>query len=184
MMPTPRAPHPRQAMQSGHAVLRWSANFQSHNELLLFTMSCTRETVVQAPTVCLLPDNAHGSGCFDGDLKLLTRKFEQLTLNGFSHSELELVLVVRHIFQEKVNSLMAVHDWMQDPRNHFCGQLHGPVPAPIHWVYDRLQNICDMSQLVPLFNSQQKGIWSISYRKDTHKASTPILPWEDSLCPA
>ena len=43
------------------------------------------------------------TACLDGDLKLPMENFEQLSLNNYSSSKLELVLVVRHIFKEQVN---------------------------------------------------------------------------------
>ena len=77
---------------------------------------------------------------------------------------------------------MAVHDWMLDPRNHLCGQLHGPVLALIHRIFDRVQNLCDVKDVVPLFNSQQNGIWSLSYEKDTQKVkSTPVVHGKTAL---
>ncbi len=110
------------------ASFRCSAGNPAHEIQRLYNFVCVWETVANVPTLGLWGTAADFSP--DTNLDSLSCK----TLGEFPESTVSVILCLRHLWEEQINSTRPLHDSLLDPRLHVCGQLHGPYLGLTRWL--------------------------------------------------
>jgi hypothetical protein len=91
-----------------------------------------------------------------------------------------MVLCVRHIWNEQVNSKDPVHPWLLNVRKHIVGQLHGPVLGLIRFLFLTIQCYVAARKKIPQFNRQQRGQWNIEFEKESPNMKKPSFMGDDA----
>jgi hypothetical protein len=149
-----------------------------HNYLLKIACSTTLESVAQTPNLGLYSDFHSSNGAnLDSFVNVNLRDLDKapLAVQGRNDCNIRMVLCVRELWNERVNGKQAVHEWLEESRNHMVGALHGAQLGLPRLFFSVLQELVESKNKISQFNRQQNGLWSIKMEPETNKLKPPSM---------